>query len=584
VAELFLLHRRLSIIDLSAGGHQPMLTIDGRYAIIFNGEIYNYLELREELTTLGHRFRSRSDTEVLLIAFQQWGIQCFPRLVGMFACAILDRPARRLWLIRDFFGIKPLYYALWQEGMAFASEIRPLLELPGVARTVNPHRLYDYLCSGITDHGAETMFAAIKQLPPAHYVEICLDNPIALRPVRYWDIDPTEKADLSFDEAAKTLRRLFLDSVQLHLRSDVPVGAALSGGIDSSAIVMAMRHLNRDLEIHTFSFIADDPAISEERWVDVVGDSACATMHKVKLTPDELTANLDRLIEVHGEPFISTSMYAQYRVFQAAREAGIKVMLDGQGADELLGGYPLYQLARISSLVRRRQLSKAAQAAHSGATSLVGLKLLLRALGRSAPPSVQAFLRRVLRRNAKPTWVNTAWFMQHGVQPMFPCEMGGKEVLKQELYRTLTETTLPQLLHYEDRNSMAFSIESRVPFLTPGVVNFLFQLPEDYIISPGGTTKAIFRCAMRGIVPDIILDRRDKIGFRTPEEGWFLSMAPWVESVLSSPAARQINALNVKEIQLEWERIVRRSQPYYSCVWRWINVILWAQRFSIEVD
>ena len=582
VAELLLLHRRLSILDLSTGGHQPMLTADGRYAIVLNGEIYNYLELREELETLGHQFRSRSDTEVLLVAFAQWGVQCLPRLVGMFACAILDRPARRLWLIRDFFGIKPLYYAFWQEGMAFASEIRPLLELPGVARTVNPQRLYDYLCSGITDHGAETMFAAIKQLPPAHYVEICLDKPVTVRPVRYWDIDHTEETELSFDKAAETLRQLFLDSVRLHLRSDVPVGAALSGGIDSSAIVMAMRHLDHNLDLHTFSFIADDAAISEERWVDVVAGAARARVHKVKLTPDELTADLDHLIEVQGEPFISTSMYGQYRVFQAAQRAGIKVMLDGQGADELLAGYSTYRLTRIASLLRCGQWDQAVRLAHSGRVSIAGWKVLVRAFGRSAPLSVQRFLRRVLRREAMPAWLNAAWFRERGVKPASALEPDGQDLLKQELYRTLTETSLPHLLHYEDRNSMAFSIESRVPFLNPKLVQFLFSLPESYIIAPNGTTKAIFRRAMRGIVPDTVLDRQDKLGFATPEQNWLLIMKPWVDEVLTSGEAAKV--LRTNTVQREWQGIMRGAKAVDCPVWRWMNLTLWIRQFSVAVD
>jgi asparagine synthase (glutamine-hydrolysing) len=587
VAQLLLLHRRLSILDLSAGGHQPMLTPDGRYGIVFNGEIYNYLELREELETLGHRFHSRSDTEVLLVAFAQWGVQCLHRLVGMFACAILDRPARRLWLIRDFFGIKPLYYAFWQEGMAFASEIGPLLELPGVARSVNPRRLYDYLCSGITDHGAETMFASIKQIPPAHFLEIDLEQLEAVRPIRYWDIeraDFPEHTERSFEQAAESLRELFLDTVRLHLRSDVPVGAALSGGIDSSAIVMAMRRLDPTLDIHTFSFIADDAAISEERWVDVVAGAASTHVHKVKLTSDELIADLDRLIEVQGEPFISTSMYAQYRVFQAAQQAGIKVMLDGQGADELFAGYPSYRLARVASLLRSGHWDHAVRLAHGGRVSTRGWNVFARALGRSAPTSVQRVLRRALRRETMPAWLNTNWFREQGVEPVPHRQQDGEELLKQELYQTLTETSLPQLLHYEDRNSMAFSIESRVPFLNPGIAQFVFALPERFILATNGTTKAIFRRAMRGIVPDVILDRRDKLGFPTPERQWLFSFRTSIEQVLKDPTASRISALDLPEIWKEWDAIMSQKRAVGSEVWRWINLILWTEHFSVQVD
>ena len=302
-----------------------MGTPDGRYWIVLNGEIYNYVELREELRTLGHEFRSHSDTEVLLAAYQQWGREALTRLIGMFAFAILDVKTRRLFLARDFFGIKPLYYTLWQEGLAFASEIQPLLALPGVTHDVNVQRLYDYLCSGITDHGADTMFAHVCQLPAAHYMEVPLDNPQAARPIRYWDIDLTQRADLSFEDAAKRLRDLFVESVRMHLRSDVPVGAALSGGIDSSSIVSVMRLLEPKLEIHAFSYVADDDRISEERWVDIVGKEKQVKVHKIRPCPKDLVADLEALIGTQGEPFRSTSMYAQWRIFRPRKRLGSKL-------------------------------------------------------------------------------------------------------------------------------------------------------------------------------------------------------------------------------------------------------------------
>lgn len=583
-AELVLLHRRLSILDLSDAGRQPMGTADGRYWIVFNGEIYNHVELRQELEALGHRFCSRSDTEVLLAAFAQWGVQVFNKLVGMFAFAVLDVTARRLWLARDFFGIKPLYYACWQDGLAFASEITALVNLPGVERSVNARRLYDYLRSGVTDYGDETFFAHVKQLPAAHYMEVSFDHPMSARPVCYWRLDVHQKIELSFDQAAEALRALFMESVRLHLRSDVPVGAALSGGIDSSSIVAAMRLLDSDLEIHAFSYVADDPTISEEHWVDLSASAAKARVHKVRPNPEELAADLDRLIGVQGEPFISTSMYAQYRVFQQAREAGIKVMLDGQGADELLGGYPAYRLARIRSLLRQRRWGEALQLARSRSTPSAGWASLLRAIAGIAPAGIQASLRRALGRDRAPSWLNTSWFGDRGVQPRSPAYLNGSEVLKQELYRTLTETSLPQLLHYEDRNSMAFSIESRVPFLTPALASFLFALPEDYLLATDGTTKAVFRQAMRGIVPDAILDRRDKFGFPTPEKHWLLSSDAWVWRVLTSQAALRIRVLDINAVQHAWQEIVQGVEPFDPRAWRWINLILWAEKFSVAIE
>lgn len=586
IAELLLVHRRLSILDLSEAGRQPMVSPDGRYWIVFNGEIYNYLELRSELEALGKRFRSRSDTEVLLAAFVAWGTEALNRLVGMFAFAIFDRQTRRLVLGRDHFGIKPLYYAYWQDGFAFASEIPALLALPGVGRSVNAQRLYEYLRSGITDYGDQTLFAQVRQVPAAHYMEVSLDNPRSVQPIRYWQIDLDYTAALSFDEAAENLRDLFLESVRLHLRSDVAVGAALSGGIDSSAIVAAMRLLDPTLEIHTFSYVADEPAISEERWVDLLGGAVKATIHKVRPTPEELAADVDHLIRVQGEPFVSTSMYAQYRVFQRAQEVGIKVMLDGQGADELLGGYPIYRIAYIRSLLRQRQWGTALKLWRDSSTPPVGgfWWVTPQVLGGFIPRRFKNHLRQLVKKELAPAWLNTSWFQEHGVEPSSATDSDGRETLKHMLCRTLTETSLPQLLRYEDRNSMAFSIESRVPFLTHSLARFILALPEEYIVASNGTTKAVFREAMRGIVPDAILDRKDKKGFPTTQKQWLLSAAMQVERILyKSETAMQIPALNLSKVQSEWQKIVQGAEEFDSRVWRWVNFILWVEKFAVTV-
>ncbi len=267
--DLALGFRRLSILDLSPSGHQPMSSTDGRYWIIFNGEIYNYLELRAELADLGHKFVSTSDTEVLLAGYIQWGAGVLSRLIGMFSFAVLDRQKKTLFLARDFFGIKPLYYTYNGSRFAFASEAKALIALGDVSRKVNPSALYVYLRYGITDNSDATLWKEIKHLPSAHYMEIPLDTPSpVLEPRRYWDVDMETNRAISAPDAAEQLRHLFLENVRLHLRSDVPVGAALSGGIDLSAIVMAMRQHQPEQEIHTFSYIASDARLNEESgWI-----------------------------------------------------------------------------------------------------------------------------------------------------------------------------------------------------------------------------------------------------------------------------------------------------------------------------
>jgi asparagine synthase (glutamine-hydrolysing) len=585
--QALLLHRRLSILDLSASGWQPMSTADGRFHLVFNGEIYNYIELREELCQAGYTFHSQSDTEVLLQALAHWGTAALTRLVGMFALALLDARERTLLLARDFFGIKPLYYVRSDTAFAFASEIKALLELPFVRREIDPQRLYEYLRLGRTDHAGGTLLADVRQVPAAHYILLSLDNPAQAEPVRYWDLDLTERLDLPFDEAARRLRELFVDSVRLHMRSDVPVGAALSGGIDSSSIVAAMRATNPRADIRTFSYIADDPAINEERWVDAAATAAGAAVHKVRATPDELVADLDRLVYAQDEPFGSTSIYAQYRVFGLARAQGIKVMLDGQGADEMLAGYRGYLGARLASLLRQGRLRQAIRFARL-ARHQPGIRGIVRVMLQSAklllPDVWQGWGHRIFGTDLMPNWMNAEWFRARGVRPPSNRSRFGRDLLREELQRTLCTTSLPMLLRYEDRNSMASSIESRVPFLTPALAQFILRLPEEYLLTNDGTTKHVFRQAMRGLVPDIILDRRDKIGFATPELRWLNELRPWVDRILASDRARSLPVLRLGTVEREWHAVRAGRRPFDFRVWRWVNLIRWADRFDVRMS
>ncbi|HEU4883211.1 MAG TPA: asparagine synthase (glutamine-hydrolyzing) [Longimicrobium sp.] len=586
-SRVVLAHRRLSILDLSEAGWQPMTTPDGRYSLVFNGEIYNFVELRAELEAAGHVFRSHSDTEVLLHAWQRWGPAALQRLVGMFALAVLDTQGRRVYLARDPFGIKPLYWARWEGGFAFASEVKALLELPGVGRRANPSRVDEYLRSGQTDFGDQTLFQAVRQLPGAHWMELPLDGSAAPSPRAYWRVDPHARAGLSFEAAAERLRELFLESVRLHLRSDVPVGAALSGGIDSSAIVGAMRAVEPGLEIHTFSYVADDPAVSEERWVDMVHQSAGTVAHKVRPSPDELAAELDFLIGVQDEPFGSTSIYAQQRVFRLAREAGIKVMLDGQGADEMLGGYWPFLLARIGSLVSGGRLLRAAGLArHSARLSHVPTRALLTsAAGMAVPEALRPLARRATRARAveRASGVDRHWLAGRVDGPAMPPVPRGREMLRGNLLHSV-QFGLPALLRFEDRNSMANSIESRVPFLTPRLAEFVFSLPEEYLIDGRGVTKSVFRRAMRGIVPDAILDRRDKIGFATPEARWLRSLAPWVDGILTPEALRRVPVLDARTVGEEWRAAAAGTGGFDMRIWRWINLVRWSQIHGVAYD
>ncbi|MEM0982933.1 MAG: asparagine synthase (glutamine-hydrolyzing) [Planctomycetota bacterium] len=582
-AEALLVHRRLSIIDLSEAAWQPMSDPTGRYHLAFNGEIYNYIELRSELEAEGVRLRTTSDTEVLLHALIRWGEKALPRLVGMFAFALLDAETREVLLVRDPFGIKPLYYAQTDAGFAFASEIKAVLAFPGVERRLDPQRLYDYLRYGSTDAGEQTLLADVRQLLPGCSMRVPVGGS-ASKPEPYWSFDPQPAPNPgSFEDEAERLREAFLESIRLHLRSDVQVGACLSGGIDSSAIVSAVRHVaGKDAEIHTFSYIPVDRDLSEESWIDWVNKKIGCIPHKVRPTFDELVRDLDHLIETQDEPFSGTSIYAQHRVFQTAHDAGIKVMLDGQGADELIGGYQgATRTARLVSLLRSgdaigsmRYLLGVAWHCPDTPLSQLAIKSWGKALARkSAPGAVSG-----------PAWLDSAWFRERGAEDRRAVESIDPEALRAWLKDSALRSSLPHLLRYEDRNSMAFSIESRVPFITPQFAELSLSMPERYLVDNRGTAKALFRRAMRGIVPDEILDRRDKVGFTTPIASWLGALGSWVEGVLTSETAHRMPGLDQERVVAIWRDVRAERRDFGQFMWRWINLIAWAERFEVDLE
>jgi asparagine synthase (glutamine-hydrolysing) len=417
-------HARLSVIDLSETAHQPMYSADERLVVVFNGEIYNYLELKAELEGMGIVFRTRSDTEVLLAAWTVWGADALKRFVGMFAFVLLDRQTQLLIAARDGFGIKPLYYAFDQEGMQFASELPALRALRHGRNHLNWQRAYDYLVHGEYDFGANTFIQDIHSLLPGHMLTLDLAQKTPPRLSQWWAPRIEAAAVITFAEAASSLRELLLDSVKLHLRSDVPLGAALSGGLDSSAIVCAMRHLEPDAPIHTFSFIAKNSAVSEEHWVDRVNQHVRAIPHKVSVSPAELAKDLEDLIATQGEPFGGTSIYAQYRVFKLAKECGMTVTLDGQGADELLGGYNAYPGQRIRSLMEQKRYTDAwyflsAWSQWPGRSRWEGVK---RIVGEYSGGGLYQQLRKLNNMSAQPKWIRPAPLREAGVDLVFPTQ------------------------------------------------------------------------------------------------------------------------------------------------------------------
>lgn len=575
-------HTRLSIIDLTSAGHQPMRSSDGRFAIVFNGEIYNYRELRAELQKKGIEFYSDSDTEVLLNAWIAWGESCLERFQGMFAFALLDRLANTLTCVRDAFGIKPFFYSHQAEGFYFASELSALRELIPYKTKVDLQRSYDYLINSDYDSQPNTFIEGVRHLPPAHWMVVDLKSGVLFEPRRWWFPKVRQDCGLSFTQAAEAVREQFLHNIRLHLRSDVPLGAALSGGLDSSAVVCAMRHIEPDLPINTFSYISSSSHLSEESWVDLVNAHVNATSHKVYAFADNLFEDLTDVVASQGEPFATTSIYAQYRIFKEASQNQIKVTLDGQGADELLAGYNGYPQFRMLSLLEQRSYKElysfvekwSRWPGRSRRQALMGLAELV------FPDYLHKIARRHTGRNLAPEWLDSELLEQEGVafdlyrHPLHR-EGCGRRVIER-LVESLEGRGLPALLRHADRNSMRFSVESRVPFLTTQLADLLLSMPEDYLISHDGATKNVFRAAMRGIVPDVVLDRKDKIGFETNEGDWMREIAPQVRLILTD--CSDIPFIKAKSLLRIFDEFIAGRRKYSGQIWRWINYCLWYKR------
>lgn len=545
---LGLANRRLAIVDLTPTGHQPMCNEDGSLWIVYNGELYNADDLRGELAAAGHRFVSHSDTEVILHAYEAWGEACAARFNGMWAFALWDIPRRRLLLSRDRVGIKPLY--LWQERgrLAFASEIKALLAL-GIPRRANEAALYDFLAANLSDHTDATFFEGVQALPPAHNLTLDLaDGGTQLR--RYWQLDPTRRIRLPSDAAyAEAFRALFEDAVRRHLISDVPVGTCLSGGLDSSAVVCVINRLIRERGLHvvgmearqkTFSARYEDVQHDEGRFIRAVVEAADVAAYTTYPGPAALRDAWPALFYHLEEPFPSTSIFAQWRVFQLARETGVMVTLDGQGGDELLAGYmgffpPFFaDLAaglRWPTLWREYRAhlalhgASARQEARNIVTNLLPAPLKARLKNRAT--ANLGWLARDFVAAAQPT-AAARWL----------AEGGGGSRLDAALRRSLMFDPLPSLLRFDDRNAMAHSIESRVPFLDYRLIEFCFALPPEQKIR-NGVTKFVLRKALAGILPEDVRLRQDKIGFSTPQAVWLQGeLAPWLREVFTSPEFR----------------------------------------------
>jgi asparagine synthase (glutamine-hydrolysing) len=577
--DLFFGHTRLSILDLSSSADQPMYSIDKSVLIVFNGEIYNYLELRYELQNVGYVFNTDSDTEVLIASYSHWGIDCVDKLIGMFSFVIYDKKEQKVILFRDAFGIKPMYYFLEDKQFGFSSELGPLKEIYRSKLDLNLQIVYDYLVHATYDHSYNTFYNNFKELRPGHILSINLVD-LTYNIYKWWNPKITKPSSISYNDAVEIVREKFLANIKLHLRSDVPIGAALSGGIDSSAVVCGMRYIEPKMPLHTFSFIAEGKSYNENKWIDIVNEFVGAVPNKIIVQGGDIRNDIIDLIESQGQPFGSTSIYAEYRLYKAVNETNIRVVLNGQGADELLAGYDGYCGYKIASLIDQNNYFKIASFLKDWVNN--GNRTYLQGImeyGQLALPNYfYSNFRKLLGRNFEPNELNIKFlkdnsiiFEEHRDNQLI--EFKARRVVER-LLNSINGRGLPSLLRHGDRNSMRWSVEGRVPFLTVDFAEFLLQLPEDYLISQQGVTKRIFRDAMKDIVPDSILNRKDKIGFETPTEDWLIY---FLQSELHKikEYIENFEFINIDNYMLTLESYAKGKKPIDWRAWRMINLALW---------
>jgi len=505
-------HQRLSILDLSESGTQPMEYSDGSGSIIYNGEVYNYREMRKELEREGCTFRSETDTEVILTALHQWGIEkAIGKFNGMWAFAWYDKIHNRIVFARDRLGVKPLHFYMEDNQFYFASEVKTILNMVKRKFSINLQTFGEYLFQSLLETSTKTFFEKIEKLPAAHYGVLDLsEEKINLKLSRYWDVplNPIEvhnEADL-----AEEVRELFLDSVRLQLRSDVPMGVLLSGGLDSSSIASAMQKImGRDAELNLISAVSNDARYNESPHIDKMSAYLNLPVHKVnlKFSPKQALKLLERVCWHNDEPVGSFSNVAHFLLMEKAKELGITVILSGQGADELLCGYRKYLGFYIKDLINRKKYADAVRTAYSfWKNGTVINQFSFSDAKRYLPSFVQ---------RGHIDISGDAIKHYHSVELGMTREMSVQE----RQIADLTRYSIPALTHFEDRISMSWSREVRVPFLDNRLVEKLIPLPIEWKLNKGWT-KYIFRHSMKSMLPEEILWRKDKQGFGIPQETW----------------------------------------------------------------
>lgn len=586
-------HRRLAILDLSPYGHCPMSYMNGRYWITFNGEIYNFIELKDELIKKGHQFISHTDTEVILAAYAEWGTACLQHFHGMWAFAIYDTKQEEIFLARDRFGIKPLYYWVSPGGnFSFASEIKQFTVLPGWKAVLNNERAFDYLMYNMTDHTDETMFTGVFHVTAGHFYKGVIHN---ISPqdggkvqLTKWYRPKYTGSDSSFDAAAATFEKYFKLSVKKHLLSDVPSGAALSGGLDSTAIVCEIDQLlkaeGKNNSQQTFSYCSSDERYNEKKWIDEVLKSVKADAHFVVEDEKHVTKKALELIWYNDEPNQSQSELATYNVYRLAKEQHIKVLINGQGADEYLSGYEAYTHFRWLQLLRKGKLARLNyEIDHNKTfTSYGRLGTYFRLCYFLVPPFVRHFFRkRTQNYKIISSVIDRNKLKISGEHPYNGMEYTTNSIFNLA-HRQMLNSPLPKYLRYEDRMSMANSVEARVPFLDHKLVEFTTQLPADYLDGLG-EQKKILLYGLKDLLPAAILSRKDKIGFVTSEEKWVRQQMTNEFRQMLQDSIHHSKGIIKPAALIYFDKIVQGELPFNYTYWRLIAFGCWMKTFNVHM-
>ena len=572
-------HRRLKIIDLSDAAAQPMTTPDGRYTLVYNGEVYNFRELRGELEADGIAFRSHSDTEVLLQAYARWGPACLGRLTGMFAFAIWDALEQNLFCARDRLGIKPFYYAQEAGDFLFASDLRALLAA-GLKRSANGPILYDFLARDFYEHTDETFFEGIHKLPPGHWMR--LRRGALEAPARYWSLsEQAEACEPPADprQREEELVRLTGEAVKSHLVSDVPVGVALSGGIDSALLLALLDRAHAEPSaVESFSFTFAEKAYSERPYIEAMARQTHRHAHFVELSPETFKSCAERFCRIQQEPFAGAPIAAYSLCFEAARKSGFIVIMDGSGVDEALAGYGRFQPALWADLFAAGDWNGLKlELLSSGVTTPARRLQALAQMRAAVDPQGDVGVGQDLTLSVRADCLDPD-FARAAQRPPACFEQPFPDALRNLMYRELRYTKLPRALRFRDRLSMAVGAELRPPFLDHQLLAYEFALPAGDRIC-GGVSKVVLRRAASRLLPDAVR-LASKRSVQTPQREWFRSeLKDWVRERIDTPSFWRRGWIDRKPALEAMEAFFRGEGDNSFFLWQWINLEMWAQQF-----